>query len=287
MLYSQNVDINVPTPMGKLHIKNNSTIGVPQLRLTEEGSDFARIKMESENHANSFWDIAGKADTISGFSLLNFYFSNPTNSGDLMSITGLGDVGIGTTNPLVKLDIASAGDGEELLRFSTERPWVFKQTGSGLSSKLALQSTVNGKDFEILSLDGITKAATFRLWNNNPSVFLVPDNGKVGIGNNNPQHTLHVSGSFEVDSIVSFDEAKLNTAIGSNSLVSNTSGHDNTAIGFQSLTSNESGIGNTAVGSKSMLNNEGGSDNTAVGDQSLSENSRHWELCIWAPIYVI
>lgn len=202
-MMAQNVGIGVPAPLGKLHIKVNSTTSIPQLRLTEEGDDFARIKMESDKHPGAFWDIAAKANTDTGLSLLNFYFANGTNSGDRMTISGIGNVGIGNTNPQSKLDIASNGDGKELLRFSMNtRPFVFRQIGDGTDTNLGLQAKVNGKDFKIMSADSISAAAIFELWNDDPRVLLVPENGRVGIGTPSlpvPGNLLRVNGRSTSD----------------------------------------------------------------------------------------
>ncbi|MDX1479708.1 MAG: hypothetical protein R3301_18475, partial [Saprospiraceae bacterium] len=105
--------------LAKLHIVHNSGIGWPNLRITEDDSDFARIKLETGTEPGTFWDIAGKSDSIAANGSLNFYYGSPGNSGDRMSIKGNGNVGIGTTNPAEKLhvqgtfrvsDLAGVGD---------------------------------------------------------------------------------------------------------------------------------------------------------------------------------
>lgn len=99
------VGIGVEDPTGLLHVKVNSTTLLPQIRITESGFDFARIKMENDARPLAFWDIAGLADTVLSNAKLNFYFESPNGIGDRMTITGAGHVGIGTTNPSAKLDI--------------------------------------------------------------------------------------------------------------------------------------------------------------------------------------
>jgi len=46
------------------------------------------------------------------------------------------------------------GDGTEVLRLGTERPWAFLQRNTGASSSLAFRSTVDGKTFDIENEDG-------------------------------------------------------------------------------------------------------------------------------------
>jgi hypothetical protein len=80
-------------------------------------------------------------------------------------------VGIGTTTPLSKLDIVATGVNAELLRFSTERPWIFRQTLTGPSAGLELYSTSGQKKFEITAVGG-TKVATFLADDANPQLFV-------------------------------------------------------------------------------------------------------------------
>ena len=87
-----------------------------------------------------------------------------------------GRVGIGTGSPSAKLDIAATGDGTEVLRLSTERPWTFRQVGSGSGAELQLRSTVNDKEFSLASQSG-SKLARFYLSNtlgNSSVIFNVP-----------------------------------------------------------------------------------------------------------------
>ena len=94
-----------------------------------------------------------------------------------------------------KLNIQSIGDGNELLRFSTERPWLFRQSAAGANTRLTMNPTFNGKIFEIVSSDLTNRAAVFDLWNVTSKVLLVPDNGHVGIGTDSPDanNKLHVT----------------------------------------------------------------------------------------------
>jgi hypothetical protein len=46
------------------------------------------------------------------------------------------------------------GDGTEVLRLGTERPWSFLQRNTGASSSLSFRSTVDGKFFDIEAEDG-------------------------------------------------------------------------------------------------------------------------------------
>jgi hypothetical protein len=127
--------------------------------------------------------------------------------------------------------------------------------------------------------------------------------GNVGIGTNNPQDQLQLTGNLRLPATSStagiirsgtntllhtfgvqnffagVDAGNLtmtgdaNTAAGTAALQSNTSGSDNTALGLAALQNNTSGESNTAVGRLAMVSNTTGSENTAVGETALRNNS--------------
>ncbi len=67
-------------------------------------------------------------------------------------------------------------------------------------------------------------------------------------------------------------EARYNSAHGFKALYSNTTGDRNTASGCQALFSNTFGVRNTANGYRALFSNKSGHRNTATGDYALSSN---------------
>lgn len=83
------------------------------------------------------------------------------------------------------LDVVGSGAGTELLRFNTERPWVFRQIYTGPSTGLQLKATSGLKNFEITCTNDVN-VATFVTDTVNP---------RVGIGTTAPIATLDVNGT--------------------------------------------------------------------------------------------
>ncbi len=94
--------------------KYNSSIADPQIMVEELENDYARLSFKNSTGA-SYWTIAGLTSTIINDARLNFYNSN---YGDVMSLTGSGNVGIGTYNPTYKLDVCGTIRAKEM-RVST------------------------------------------------------------------------------------------------------------------------------------------------------------------------
>ncbi|CAH1000795.1 hypothetical protein LEM8419_01888 [Neolewinella maritima] len=94
-----------------LHVRNNSTVSKPHLKLEEQGDDFARLEFTNTT-SDALWHIAGYGrDGGSGAaaSNLNFYFRNSEGAANRMTVTGDGQVGINTANPGARLFINQAG----------------------------------------------------------------------------------------------------------------------------------------------------------------------------------
>lgn len=89
----EGVGVNTDTVEGQLHITTNSSLGYPQLRLTEEGNDYARIKFENTNFPDSYWDLAALVGEDSSTApRLNMFFYNGESARDLFLMTGTGEL---------------------------------------------------------------------------------------------------------------------------------------------------------------------------------------------------
>ena len=105
IIQNGSVGIGPTAPTSKLHISANSGSGYAQLFLEETDNDYARMNFRTTNAVNSgnnFWTIAAYNSNTRSSERLNFY-NNAT--GNIMTITGDGNVGIGTSNPTYKLSV--------------------------------------------------------------------------------------------------------------------------------------------------------------------------------------
>ena len=105
------------TPTAWMHIQQNSTLGKPQLKLEEVGSDYARLELTNTTN-NSFWHVAGLPATSATSARLNFFYSPSGGAGfDRLVLTGDGKFGINGT-PGARVEIYQAGQSVGLgLRF--------------------------------------------------------------------------------------------------------------------------------------------------------------------------
>ena len=122
------IGIGTTTPQAQLHLGGNI-------------SSF-QIGDSSDPTGNFHW-----SNGTSPIRALRLWNGNNGSGSHIMSITPDGKMGLGTKEPNAKLDIAASGDGAEVLRLSTERPWVFKQQDTGSTSSLVLKSETGGDKF--------------------------------------------------------------------------------------------------------------------------------------------
>lgn len=168
---AQNVGIGTTTPATKLHIVGNSSLGVQHIRLEENENDFARLGFHNSVNTK-FWDIAARSESIDDNSVLNIYNSS---TGNLLSIIGNGNVGIGNTNPVYKLDVA----GRLRLKHSTGTAGVY----------------FDGVTLPTRSFVGTLNDDHMGLWGSGSGWNLVMNvnNGNIGIGNQAPEFPLNFS----------------------------------------------------------------------------------------------
>ena len=92
------------TPSAWMHIRNNSTLNKPNLKLEEVGTDYARLELTNSSVSDAYWHVAGLPSSTTSSARLNFYFRNASGAADRMTITGDGEVGI-NGSPTARLEI--------------------------------------------------------------------------------------------------------------------------------------------------------------------------------------
>lgn len=190
----------------------------------------------------------------------------------LGAFSSFSQVGIGTTDPVARLDIRSSSqsapntmDGiliPKIDDFPTVLPTLFQDgllvfaTGNGTPAKGFYYWDHNQTNWIAISgaknIDGLSDGKSDNLGS---SLFLGQGAGAAEISTNNR-----------------------NIGIGKTALANNTAGTNNTALGYQTLQNNQLGNSNTAVGSQSLKANttnmgSSGSYNTATGSQTLKMNT--------------
>lgn len=87
------------TGTAKLQISMNSTVPNPHLLLEEDGHDFSRLSYVNSSNPGKYWTWAGLNSSDDKDSRMNLWYYNGTSGGDLFSVSGNGNIGIGTTSP--------------------------------------------------------------------------------------------------------------------------------------------------------------------------------------------
>lgn len=103
---SGDVGIGTSSIDAKTEIFHNSSLSDPHILLHENGNDYARLNFKNNNGSN-YWSIASYIASNNQNDRLNFW--NGT-SGDVMTITGDGEVGIGVgISPKVRFHVGNEG----------------------------------------------------------------------------------------------------------------------------------------------------------------------------------
>jgi hypothetical protein len=106
------VGLGTSSPASLFHLKRNSSQGYGHMIIeeTSDNADGGRITYKNSG-SDFFWDLYGNTGIdLPGQARFNFNFTNPNPGGlsrDVLTLSGIGLVGIGNANPSAALDILS------------------------------------------------------------------------------------------------------------------------------------------------------------------------------------
>jgi len=104
--FDGNIGIGVANPSAPLMISENSTPTFPQMILYEQGTnDYARLTFRLAA-SSDFFTLAGMPKNTTADARMHIYYNE---TGNLMSFTGDGKVGIGTGDPAERLTVKMGG----------------------------------------------------------------------------------------------------------------------------------------------------------------------------------
>lgn len=172
------------------------------------------------------------------------------------------NVGIGTTAPTFKLDVAGGSiNTDSVYRIGGVTVLSAKINGnsyigfhSGSSNTIGTHNTGVGYNTLLYNTSGSRNSA-------------------LGFEALRSNITGTYNTSTGVYSLYTNSSGNWNVANGYQALFSNTDGHSNTAIGTAAMYANSNGTNNTALGAFSLFKNVGGIRNTATGTSSLYNNT--------------
>jgi hypothetical protein len=221
-IFSGNVGIGTASPRARLDIYDpvtselivqgaNNTIGTDTARIIIRNNLARRsgLQFQDDSDNSQIWHIGRRY--ANGGASRNLNFSN-INDDALMTITNAGNIGIGTTNPDNKLEIADhASRNPTLLKLTCQTA----PGGTGNESNTAIQllgtnaSNYGGyiEGYLAQSVGSGLKLGHINETGEKNEYMRIIQTGNVGIGTTNPGYTLDVAGNVHVTNLLTTSRA--------------------------------------------------------------------------------
>lgn len=290
---------------------NTGNIGIGSSNPTKtlvvgDGTFNADFELDALTDSWFYQSKAGNQQTYFGYRSLTDAFTIGASMGggiylDRLVVQKLsGNVGVGTTTPVTKLEvnggvrIGSESNGctvsfagtirynSNKIEFCNGNSWdafsvsTFSSVDLGSASatgilaeaRLLTQARItSGSQYTKVTVDGkgrITSGTSLSTSDVVTALGFIPANSLAvctPAGSITPLYNTCLNNGLGVNTT-----GERNTALGHNSMVQNTTGNRNSSVGQGSLYSNTTGNQNTGIGSYSLFSNINGSYNTGVGD---------------------
>ena len=217
------------------------------------------------------WSILGNVNTTPATNFLGTTNAQDlvfkTNNTEQLRILSSGNIGIGISAALYKLDINSNSNPLRLKglnqgQYNGALLDSILTDSAGIVRRLSIPQVLTNA-WNILGNSGTVDGTNFIGTNDNIPFNIRVNNQKAGRIDNSLGNVSLGYQSLNVNTGIS------NTAIGHQALYFNTTAYGNTAMGYKSLYSNTTGINNVAFGDSAALVNTTASGSVAIGNSSL------------------
>ncbi len=210
--------------------------------------------------ASSIKDQANPGSCLQASSTPTLGMLYPISADLFVAVSG--NVGIGTTTPAARLDVAGTARMSDTLTLAPAGDHALDvSTGSIYKGGVLFAHTKGGSFNNAFGRQALASVT---------SGFENMASGERALFSNTTGYRNTASGYRALGSNTT---GFSNTALGAQALTSNTTGYANTASGVRALLSNTTGSYNTASGYSALRFNTTGNNNTASGFQALSFNT--------------
>ena len=195
ILHTGDTDTSIRFPAaGTFTVETN---GSERFRITDS---LKEVKNGNLRITSTFIEFSGDVSTPSAAAALyrpaDNEFAISTGNVERLRITSTGNVGIGTTNPRTKLEIA--GNTTNVNGYSDGQVQIVGNNPIAFVSQSNLSPSVNRWGFQVRAAGGDGKFSIYDFTNSRHSL-LIDSSGNVGIGTEIPGTKLHVIGSIQAE----------------------------------------------------------------------------------------